>query len=312
MKKDTSGMSKALQHEIEYFFVKLFIAILNPLPLSIALKFGDLIGFLAFSVLRVRRDITMVNLKNSFGDKYSKKEYRQIGLRSYQNFAQSMIEFGLYPKLARMGLETIVDIEGKNICEEHLKTGKGAVIVSGHFGNLEMVGTALTIFPWPIDFLVGKQHNRRVNSLMNNHRSLFGVGIIEIGLSARGVFTALKKGRWVVMLSDQNARADGVIINFLGRPASTPKGAAAFALKTDCPIIVAMLVRSKRGKHKLYIEGPISITSSDNKDEDIRRLTQIYSDVIAKYIERYPDQWFWAHKRWKATCPEDYGLKKSG
>jgi KDO2-lipid IV(A) lauroyltransferase len=305
-------MNKALQHKIEYFFIKLFIAILNPLPLRLALKFGDLIGFLTFSVFRVRRDITMVNLKNSFGDKYTRKEYRKIGLRSYQNFAQSMIEFGLYPKLARMGLAKIVAIEGKNICEEHLKTGKGAVIVSAHFGNLEMVGTALTIFPWPIDFLVGKQHNRLVNNMMNNNRSLFGVGIIEIGLSARGVFTALKKGRWVVMLSDQNARSDGVIINFLGRPASTPKGAAAFALKTDCPIIVAMLVRGKRARHKLFIEGPISIMPSGDKDEDFKKLTQIYSDIIAKYIELYPDQWFWAHRRWKETCPEDYGLKKTG
>jgi KDO2-lipid IV(A) lauroyltransferase len=305
-------MSKAFQHKIEYFFVKLLLAILNPLPLRLALKFGDLIGFLAFSVLRIRREITMVNLKNSFGDKYTAKEYRRIGLRSYQNFAQSMIEFGMYPKLAKMGLAEIVDVEGADICEEHLKTGKGAVIVSGHFGNLEMVGTALTIYPWPIDFLVGKQHNRLVNDLMNHNRSLFGVGIIEIGLTAREVFAALKKGRWVVMLSDQDARSSGVIINFLGRPASTPKGAAAFALKTGCPIIVAMLVRGRRGRHKLYIEGPLSIKPGGDKDEDIKNLTQNYSDVIAKYIEQYPDQWFWAHRRWKTTCPEDYGLKKTG
>jgi KDO2-lipid IV(A) lauroyltransferase len=172
-----------------------------------------------------------------------------------------------------------------------------------------MVGTALTVHPWPIDFLVGKQHNRLVNNMMNRNRALFGVGIVEIGLSARAVFAALKKGRWVVMLSDQDARRDGVIIDFLGRPASTPKGAAAFALKTDCPIIVPMLVRKKLTKHTMYIEGPFTVDKTGDKDQDIKNLTQVYSDVLAKYITQYPEQWFWAHRRWKTTFPEDYGLK---
>jgi KDO2-lipid IV(A) lauroyltransferase len=220
-----------------------------------------------------------------------------------------MIEFGMYPKLARIGLDKYVTVKGEEACNEYLKTGKGAVFVSGHFGNLEMVGTALTINPWPIDFLVGKQHNKLVNDMMNRHRGLFGVGMIEIGLSARGVFAALKKGRWVVMLSDQDARRDGVIIDFLGRPASTPKGAAAFAIKTNSAIFVPMIVRDRLTRHTLYIEGPFTIEKSGDKEEDIKKLTQVYSDVLADYIRRYPDHWFWAHRRWKTTFPEDYGLK---
>ena len=302
-------MTKALQHRIEYIVVKFLILILNPLPLRLALRLGDVLGFLAFSVLRVRRRVTLINLKNSFGDKYTDREYRRIGLRSYINFVQSMIEFGLYPKLKRMGLQNMISMVNHEILDEHLKTGKGAVLISGHFGNLELIGIATTMYKYPVDFLVGKQHNKLINDMLNKNRALFGVGIIEIGVSAREVFRVLKQGRWIAFLADQDARRDGTIVNFLGRPASTPKGAAAFALRYDCPIIVGALVRKNLTEHTLYIEGPIKIEPTGDKDKDIQTLTQAYTDIIGKYIELYPDHYFWMHKRWKTTCPEDYAKK---
>jgi len=171
------------------------------------------------------------------------------------------------------------------------------------------MGASLAALGLPIDFLVGKQHNLLVNNLMNRHRAIFGVGLIEIGISARGVVAALKKGRAVAMLSDQDAGDDGVVINFLGRPASTPKGPAAFALKTGCPIIVAMLVREGVAHHALHVERPIEVDRSNDKAAEIKRLTQAYSDVMTDFIREYPDHWFWAHRRWKSTCPEDYRVK---
>ena len=298
--------TKALQHRIEYIIVKFLIAILNPLPLAISLRFGNVIGFLAFSVLRIRRRVTLVNLKKSFGDKYTDREYNRIGLRSYIIFARSMIEFGLYPKIKKIGASKLIAIKNYEPLDEHLKTGKGAVMVSGHFGNLELVGIGMTLRDWPIDFLVGKQHNPLVNDLINKNRALFGVGLVEIGVSAREVFKLLQKGRWVAMLSDQDARQSGTIVNFLGRPASTPKGAAAFALRTGCPIFVAMLVREGLGKYTTYFEGPVTIEHSGDKEEDIQKLTQAFTDIIEKYIIKYPDHYFWMHKRWKTTCPDDY------
>jgi len=299
-------MTKTLQHKIEYLVVRTLMIVLNILPLKLALRFGDILGFFAFSILKVRRKVSLANLKNSFGDRYTDKEYRTIALRSYISFARSMIEFGLFPKLSKMDLSKFIKAIGDELMAEHFKTGQGMTIVSGHFGNFELMGAFMALRGWPIDFLVGRQRNLLVNELMNRNRSIFGAGLIEIGIAARGVFSALKKGRGVVMLSDQDAGTDGVIVDFLGRPASTPKGPAAFALKTGCPIYVFMPVREDLANHTVYFEGPIAITKSDDKEEDIKKLTQAYTDVIAKYVTRYPDFYFWAHRRWKTTCPEEY------
>ena len=72
-----------------------------------------------------------------------------------------------------------------------------------------------------------------------------------------------------------------------------------------------MLVRKSLTKFTLYIEGPFTVEKTGDKEQDIKNLTQVYSDILAKYITRYPEQWFWAHRRWKTTFPEDYGLEKT-
>ncbi|OQX92574.1 MAG: hypothetical protein B6D58_02185 [candidate division Zixibacteria bacterium 4484_95] len=299
-------MTKHFQHKIEYIFLKLLIFILNHLPLKIALRFGDVIGILAFSVLRIRRRVTLTNLRNSFGGEYTDKQYRKIGLRSYINFARSMIEYGMFPRLVEKDLSLKIKIVGQHSYREYLNKGAGVVLVSGHFGSWELMGAYLAQIGWPIDFLVGIQHNPLINNLMNKHRGIFGVGLIEVGLTARGVITALRKGRAIAMLSDQDAGADGVIVDFLGRAASTPKGPAAFALKTDCPIFVISFVRNELDKHTLFIEGPIIMKKTGDREEDIKRLTQAYTDIIEKYVRLHPDHWFWAHRRWKTTYPEIY------
>ena len=299
-------MTKSIQHRIEYLIIRLMMLVFNLLPVKAALFFGEILGFVTFSVLRVRRRVSLVNLKKSFGDRYTDREYRRIARRSYINFTKSMIEFGLFSRLAKRDLTDFIEIINAAPLTDNFKAGRGAVIVSGHFGSFELMGACMAQLGWPIDFLVGRQHNLLVNRLMNRNRSLFGVGLIEIGVAARGVFSALKKGRGVVMLSDQDAGRDGVIIDFLGRPASTPKGPAAFALKTGCPVFVFIPIRDGAFHHKLYFTGPLAVEPSGNKDEDIKRLTQAYSDVIAEYITRYPVGWFWAHRRWKSTFPDDY------
>jgi KDO2-lipid IV(A) lauroyltransferase len=299
-------MIKRIQHRIEYAIVISLIWLINLLPPKIALRLGDIFGFLAFYVFRYRQKVTLNNLKKSFGDSYSDKEYRRIGLRTYINFCRVFIEYGLYPKLVLTDLSKNIRVVNDTPMREHFKTGKGAVMISGHFGSWELMGAYMAQTGWPIDFLVGIQHNLLINSLMNKHRQIFGIGLIEIGVAARGVFAAIKNGRGVAMLADQDAGSDGVVINFLGRPASTAKGPAAFALKTNTPIFYGAFVREGLDKHTLYIEGPINIEKSQDKEDDIRRLTQAYCDALEKYVRKYPDHWLWSHKRWKSTCPEDY------
>jgi Kdo2-lipid IVA lauroyltransferase/acyltransferase len=293
-------MTKKTRYEIEYIAVETVLFLANLIPYRLALVLGDAIGFLGFSVVRIRRRVTLDNLRNSFGDKFSEREYRQIGCRAYRNIAKSMIEYGLFPSFKKRGLDKFISIEGIEHLQAIKDGGKGGVMFTGHFGSWELMGAYISQLGFPIEYLVGHQHNEKVNDLMNRHRTMFGIGLIEMGVAARGVFKAVKDGRMVCMLSDQDAGNDGTIIQFLGRPASTPKGPAAFAIKTGAPLASGFIVREGL-RHKIHIEPMIPFTPSGDKQEDIKTLTQAYTSILERYVRQYPDHWFWPHRRWKST-----------
>jgi KDO2-lipid IV(A) lauroyltransferase len=293
-------MMRKIKYRIEYIALRITISAINVIPYKLAIRMGDLIAFLGFSILRIRRNVTLDNLRKSFKDRYSENEYINIGARAYRNFARSMIEFGLFPKFKKRGLAGMLTVEGEENFKKLRDEGRGAVLITGHFGSWELMGAFLSDRGWPIDYLVGEQHNLLVNNLMNRHRGLFGIGLIEMGTAARGVFKAVRAGRMVAMLSDQDAGEDGTIVEFLGRPASTPKGPAAFALKTKSPQICGFIVR-EGDRQRVILEKDIGFVPSGNRDEDIKNLTQAYTGLLEKYIRKYPDHWFWPHRRWKST-----------
>jgi KDO2-lipid IV(A) lauroyltransferase len=293
-----------IKHKFEYWITCFSCTILRVLPYRCALFLGSTLGILAFDVFRVRRKVSLINLKNSLGDQRNTKELRKIGRRAYKNIGKSMVEYSLFPSLNKKEIGGMVEFEGAENFDEAIRKGKGAVVVAGHFGSWELMGAATSQRGYPVDFLVGEQHNILVDNLMNDYRRYMGIGIIKMGAAAKGVMKALKNNRFVAMLSDQDAGSDGTLVDFFNRPASTPKGPAAFALKMNAPIIMGFIIREKNQKQKIVIEEPIFIQRSKNKEDDIRSLTQAYTSVLEKYIRQYPDHWFWPHRRWKSTTDE--------
>jgi KDO2-lipid IV(A) lauroyltransferase len=273
------------------------------LPYRFALFLGELLGDVAFEIIRFRRRVALKNLRRCFKDK-SEKELKRIAQNSYRNLGKSLVEYAIFPKLCKKNLFDIVELDHAEYFEQAFKGGKGAVLLTGHFGSWELMGAAISQLGYPIDFLVGEQHNLLMDRLMNKYRMMMGVGIIKVGTSAKGVIKALKQNRFVAMLSDQDAGRDGVLVSFFNYPASTPKGPAAFCLKTQAPIIMGFIVRDDRRKQKVFLKKLEPSQETDDNEENIRKTTQKYTSILEDYIRRYPDHWYWIHRRWKSTIPK--------
>lgn len=293
---------RIIKHRAEYWITYLVGAFARIIPYRLSLALGSFLGWLAFDVLRMRRKVTLINLRNSLGK--GKDQLARIGRRAYQNIGKSIVEYSLFPSLDKEKILRMVEFEGTENFDEALRKGKGAVLVAGHFGSWELMGAATRQKGYPVDFLVGEQHNLLVDNLMNDYRRSVGIGIIKMGAAAKGIIRALKNNRFVAMLSDQDAGSDGTVVEFFNRPASTPKGPAAFALKMDAPVIMAFIIRENQKKQRIIIEKPIFIEKTTDKENDIQRLTQAYTRVLEEYIRKYPDHWFWPHRRWKSTTKE--------
>ncbi len=273
------------------------------LPLRISVRVGGILGVVAFDLLRIRRGVTLENLRRALGPRLDERERVRVGRRSYVNFAKSMVEFASLGRLNWDDIRGLVTFHGMEYIIDVLSRGRGAVIVTGHFGSWEFLGAAAASHGLPVDFLVGEQSNRLVDDLMNRLRSGAGIGIIARGIAARGVFASLRRNRIVAMLSDQDARKAGIFVDFFGIPASTYPGAAQFAFRSDCPIVFCYIVRRPGERHEAYFLPPIEIRRDFEREKEVARLTAAHTKALEECVTRYPDHYFWAHRRWKTKPP---------
>ncbi|MCJ7497105.1 MAG: lysophospholipid acyltransferase family protein [candidate division Zixibacteria bacterium] len=296
-------MMRRMRHRVEYLLTRGLGTLVQILPYQASICIGSFLGDLAFSLFRIRRKVALDNLKRAFGRSLAEKEVRRIAREAYRNIGRGLVEYAMFPVLKKK-LDKLVKFEGLDNFDRALTGKKGVVLIAGHFGSWELMGAATSQKGYPIDFLVGEQHNILVDNLMNKYRQLMGIGIIKMGVATRGVIKALRNNRFVAMLSDQDAGKDGTMVNFFGYPASTPKGPAAFVLKTEAPLIMGFIIRQDNGRQRIIFEEPIYIRKSKNKDDDIRNLTQAYTSLLEEYIRKYPDHWFWPHRRWKTQSKQ--------
>lgn len=283
--------------------MRLLIALPAIFPYRFSVRLGGLLGIVAFDFVRIRRRVTLENLARALGERLDELERVRIGRRSYVNFAKSMVEFASLERLKRDTLRRLVTLHGKEHLEAALSRGRGAVVVAGHFGSWELLGAAAVAYGFPADFLVGEQTNRLVDDLMNRLRSDAGIGIIARGIAARGVFTSLKKNRIVALLSDQDARKAGIFVDFFGTAASTYPGAAQFAYRADCPIVFCYIVRRSGETHDVFFVPPIEVRTDVEREQEVARLTAAHTEALERCVTRYPDHYFWAHRRWKTRPP---------
>lgn len=296
-------MSQKARHRLEYWSARTFAALARLLPLPLGRPLGALLGQLAFSVLRIRRRVTMDNLHHAFSGIWGKKELLRIGASCYRNLGRGVVEFCRFPTLTRKNLGEMLEIKGLEHCQRVLAQGRGAIILSGHFGAWEFLGPAFALNGYPVDLLVRSQKNPLADELMTRHRAWVGAEILRASRTPRGVVRSLRQNRLVAMLADQDGGRDGIFVPFLGRLASTPRGVARFAMETGAPILMSFVVRQRGQKHRLIIHPPMEIPHTGDQQSDLYQILRAYTQCLETYVRAHPNQWFWAHRRWKTRPP---------
>jgi KDO2-lipid IV(A) lauroyltransferase len=292
--------ARELRHDIEYAAVRgaLFVAASFPLGLGRAL--GASAGSLAY-LLGIRKDVSVDNIQKALG--VPAGEAARIARRSYQNLGRGMIDFAAFRKWSRQELLAQVNVDGVEHLEAARAAGRGAVIVAGHFGSWEFGGVIIPALGFPTSVIVGEQTNSRVDDVMNDLRSRHNLGLITKASALKKALTTLRNNEFVALLADQDARKGGVIVDFLGRPASTVRGPALFAIRARCPVIP--LTVHREGKlHRAVFEAPLWPDPALDEEANVLLLTRYYVDALSQQIRAHPDEYFWPHRRWKSATAQ--------
>ena len=227
-------------------------------------------------------------------------EREAILVAHYREMGRVAAEYGRMPRLAAAeDSEVLASVQGLEALRE-LK-GRGLFIMSGHYGNFELMAARMGREN-PVDFLVKPQSNAAVDERINRLRRESGVGIISTHGGVKNVIRALRAGRWIAIVGDQDARGQGVFVPFFGRLASTPQGPARLSLQLGVPIVFGTPRRAPDGRHALILEPP-HWPEGPPDDEHVRALTAWHASVLEARIREAPEHWFWLHRRWKTPPP---------
>lgn len=287
-----------ISHTLEYWGAATGVALANALPASWADRFGAWLGTASGVILASRRRIAMENLRRAIPE-LSDDERRRIVSDVFRNTGRTLVEFARFGKLGIDGVKRIVPERDGAEIHEAIKHGHGGIIVTAHFGCWELLGAWAATHGHPMEFLMGTQHNVKVDEMLVGFRKAMGVGVIQLSTSARSVFKALRQNHLTGLVADQHASSGGVTVQFFGRPAATVRGPALFAIRANCPLLPMMLRRVRYDRHEVIKGKPIYPPKSGDEETDIRKMTEEYSRFFEDVIRKYPEQWLWTHRRWK-------------
>jgi KDO2-lipid IV(A) lauroyltransferase len=289
-----------MKESVEYFFFRLLQRIARHLSYATASRLGSTLGAVALA-LGIRRTITLDNLNRAFPEQ-DPAAVRRIAAGAYRNYGTALMQMLWSMNAAADELVAVVHLRDEGVFRQALARGKGVILLSGHFGSWELIVSSISLaLKMPFVVIAQTQRNRKINRFVNTLRSRFGSTMVPMGPSVRQVMRALKEGKAVAMLGDQSGPKESVFVEFFGRPSATHRGAAAFSLKSETPIVMYMLVRREDGSYDVFFEEVDRSGLDGYSEENVLELTRRHTAILEKYIRRHPDHWLWMHKRWKHT-----------
>jgi len=290
---------RAWRQRLEVALLRSIGLLARAMPFRWASATGAGIGRIAFRVLARRRRIAIENVTAALGERVDGTPAAKIARDSFVQLGRSFVEFLALPGLGKEKLLGKVEMLGYEPALEWARAGKGAVLVTAHYGNWELLGAAVRALGVPVRYLLPAQTNPGSDAYFDAIRRRLGIEPVKIGYGMRDALRALRGGAVLGMLPDQDARGVGIHVPFFGRPASTHTGPARLAYRARCALGIGLIERLPGGSFRSRLVAILKPDPSAEESVEVARLTRAMTAEIEAGIRRRPDHWYWLHRRWK-------------
>ncbi len=287
---------KQLTNIIEYGLFRALILLLKLIPYAWSRKLLLGLFWLIAYKIGVRKQVAMIQLQKVF-PQLETGQRNEIIRKMYRGMALSGAEEYL---LDDSKLISESEIKGLENWHKAREMGRGAILATAHFGAWE-TARILPAKGIPLSVVAKRQRNVLFDSYTNRIRTKHGLHVLDMKRGLRDIIQHLNRNEMVAILADQNAGKHGLIFDFMGYPASHWIGVAKISLRYKVPIIPGFALRSADNRIIFCFEPMIYHPELEDSDENYELILKELDRILIKYIEDYPDQWFWVHKRWKGA-----------
>lgn len=286
-----------------YLAVRCVVCLVQMLTWRRAVQLAELLGWLAHRIDRRHRLVAVDNLRHAFPEK-DEAAIDRLVRGCYRHWIRVVIEMIRMPRTLRASNlfdQIFYPQPGHRELAEHLSTTiKPMMLVTGHFGNFEVLSYALGLHGDVGTVVARRLDNPYLDRFLQKFRQRTGQRILDKNLDYELILRQLVAGGRLGMVGDQDAGARGLFVEFFGRPASTFKSIALLSLEYHAPIAVMGAARVEgEMRFALYLEDVIYPSEYAGRADAVRAITQRYTSALERMVRRHPEQYFWLHRRWK-------------
>jgi len=276
--------------------------IIKIIPERCIYGFSRHIAYLGYMLVGKQRKVALDSLSMAFGKEKSPQEIEQIARDCFSYMSQSaaeMLSLLKRPQFARDNVE----IEGRQHLDNALSKGKGAILVSAHFGNFPILMTHLAMTGYKISAIMRPMRDARTEKFFTKGREKLGLKIIHSqprNVCVMNTIKTLRNNELIFILLDQNFGTAGVFVDFFGRKAATATGPVVLARRSGAALLPCFIIRQQGSRHKIIFEPEFKQVEAATVQETIILNVQGLTNIIELYIRKYPAEWGWIHRRWKS------------
>ena len=297
-----------MRHKLEFLPVWLLVRVVGALPRPLARGVCVALARAIYLAHGKLRRVGRRNLDIAFPEMRA-GEQRRILRALFTGLGRQLAEFCMFPRYTRETISKIAIYEGLENFTAAQSKGKGVLLLTGHFGAWEVGSFAHSLYGHPLKIVVRDLDNPLVDELVKRYRTLHGNETVDNRQFARSLITAMRANETVGILMDTNMTPpQGVFVDYFGVAAATASGLARLALHTGAAVVPAFTIwDAALRKYRIIFAPAMSLLRSGDPEVDVVSNTAAFTKKLQEYVEKYPEQWLWIHRRWK-TRPE--GEKK--
>ncbi|MDQ7086181.1 MAG: lipid A biosynthesis lauroyl acyltransferase [Sulfurovum sp.] len=289
---------------LDYFYLALytfFKVLLKVLPSWILRKLMTAIAWLAWYSSPKHKNRIKEHLTLAWGTALNESEQKEIGIHAFMNLLDTV--FGILKRDGMDKQEVLHNItfEGSEIIEAYQKANKNFILVTGHYGNWELLSQSMAIkFDLTLVGVGRKIDSAMMDEVLKKNREQFNVEMIYKKGALKESMRVIKEGKTLGILTDQALRPhQSIEVQFFNQRATHTPLASILSRKFGLDLIPAYISTEDYQSYTVKIYEPIVSIKTENQEEDLAILTQKQADITEKVIRKNPKQWFWMHRRWK-------------
>ncbi len=287
-----------LQHRLEYGAFRLLDALLGRLPLTTLQTVGEAAGSLFYLLDPRHRRVVRDNLRlANLG--LSEAESRALSKACFRHFGALFVGLLRLRQASPEELDRWIRVEGLEHFDAAQAGGKGFIQLTGHYGNWEAIALAQSRHGRTLDVIGRELDNPLLEPISLGFRTRFGNRVILKDGAMRETLRALKAGRGVGFLLDQDALTSGVFVRFLGQWASTFGTAGSLAARYGLPVLPVFSWPNEDGTITVRFDPPFEVPVTGDASRDAWVATQLMTARIEAQVRKDPRWWFWMHRRFK-------------